>query len=353
MTKIFLKFIIDNADRLKEKILRPRIVEIGTSLILTTMTKFRKKFQSGNPVPSLDTSLDLEEHASDSETSALCRRISATQAKDPVREEILQRFEKWLDNVLAEEKHSEGIADEILSEVKDENASFIVGSRETKDDLYSTWSAMTALTQEVKLQGRAFKHLSSKMDPMSELGESIGKLLETYREALYDTSRLAEEIRAVRDERENELKRNAQDRSKRELISILIDIRDKLIIGLRSADESRRKLDEYRNSNWLKIFSINKSAVLNHMFEIVGSLRKGYMLGLDRLDETMQQFEIFEIICEGKPFDPRLMNVVDIEETVDKPDGIVLEVYRTGYMIDTDVLRSAEVKVARVPEQKT
>jgi molecular chaperone GrpE len=75
-------------------------------------------------------------------------------------------------------------------------------------------------------------------------------------------------------------------------------------------------------------------------------------MGLDRIDEALQQLGVSEIICEGQPFDPRKMNAVDVEETVDVPDGIVLEVYRTGYMIDANVLQPARVKVARAPEQK-
>jgi molecular chaperone GrpE len=47
------------------------------------------------------------------------------------------------------------------------------------------------------------------------------------------------------------------------------------------------------------------------------------------------------------------MNAVDIAETREAPDGTVLEVYRPGYMIDTDVLQPAQVKVARAPEQTT
>lgn len=39
--------------------------------------------------------------------------------KDPVREQILQRFANWLDYVLAEEKSIEGIAAELLSELED------------------------------------------------------------------------------------------------------------------------------------------------------------------------------------------------------------------------------------------
>ena len=74
-------------------------------------------------------------------------------------------------------------------------------------------------------------------------------------------------------------------------------------------------------------------------------------MGLDRIDEALQQLGVSEIICEGKPFDPRKMNAVDVEETAEVPDGIVLEVYRTGYMIDTNVLQPARVKVARGPEK--
>jgi molecular chaperone GrpE len=47
------------------------------------------------------------------------------------------------------------------------------------------------------------------------------------------------------------------------------------------------------------------------------------------------------------------MNAVDIEETRDVPDGTVLEVYRTGYLIDSEVLQPAQVKVARAAEQTT
>jgi molecular chaperone GrpE len=273
--------------------------------------------------------------------------------KDPVREQILQRFANWLDYVLAEEKPIEGIAAELLSELEDGNGSESVDPDDRADDLYSTWSAMTALTQEVKLQGRAFKQLSDNVDPLVGLSDSIEKLLEAHREALADPPwRIAEEAYAVLSVRENKLKLEAQDLARRGLLTVVIDIRDRLIIGLRSASESRRKLDEYRHSSWLDRIFIKKRAGINHMLEIVSSLKKGYRIGLDRLDETLQQLGVYEIECEGQPFDPRVMNVVDIEETVDVPDGMILEVYRTGYTIDNEVLRSAQVKVARAPVER-
>jgi len=297
--------------------------------------------------------LKLEDRRPQPEPLVLKEHFAEAKTKDALRVLILQRFAKWLDDVLAEEKPLEGVAAELLAELHDGKDSDTAGPRDGANDLHSTWSAMTALIQEIKLQGRAFKQISEKMAPFAGLDESIDKLLATHREALSDARRIAEEGRADRTQRESELKLEAHDRARRDFIGVIIEIRNSLIIGLRSAAESEWKLKGYRNWSRLKKFFINKSADQNQKLEIVNSLKKGYRMGLDRIDEALQQLGVNEIVCEGKPFDPRIMNAVDIEETGDVPDGIVLEVYRTGYMIDTEVLQPAQVKVARTPEQTT
>ena len=294
--------------------------------------------------------MKLEDRSPQLEPLVLKEHFAEAKTKDALRVLILQRFAGWLDDVLAEEKSLEGVAAELLAELHDQKDSDTAGPIDGAYDLHSTWSAMTALNQEIKLQGRAFKQLSEKMTPFAGLDESIDKLLATHREALSDARRIAEEGRADRTQRESELKLEAHDRARRELIGVIIEIRNSLIIGLRSAAESERKLKEYRNWSRLKNFFIHKSADHNQKLEIVNSLKKGYRMGLERIDEALQQLGVNEIVCEGKPFDPRIMNAVDIEETGDVPDGIVLEVYRTGYMIDTEVLQPAQVKVARAPE---
>ncbi len=290
------------------------------------------------------------------ELSYLNDHFAEAKTKEALKILILQRFAKWLDDVLTEEKPLEGVAAELLSELYDGRDSDTTGLPEGTYDLHSTWSALTALTQEIKLQGRAFKQLSDKMEPFAGLDASIDRLLAAHREALSDARRIAEEGRTDRTQRESELKREAHDRVRRELIGIIVEIRERLILGQRSARESQQKLNEHRNSGRLDKFTISKfffgkTADKNHLSDIVNSLKKGYRMGLDRIDEALQQLGVSEIICEGKPFDPRKMNAVDVEETAEVPDGIVLEVYRTGYMIDTNVLQPARVKVARGPEQ--
>jgi hypothetical protein len=76
------------------------------------------------------------------------------------REEILRRFEEWLDGALAAEEPPRGIDAEILAAM--------AGASEGEGApgagrAYSLWAAMTALTQEVKLQGRSFKELNDTL----------------------------------------------------------------------------------------------------------------------------------------------------------------------------------------------
>jgi molecular chaperone GrpE len=298
------------------------------------------------------TPLEMENRRPETKVPAITEQFDEAEPKDALRELLLHRFARWLDTVLAEEKPLEGIAAELLAEIEAENNSESAGPTDSRYDLYSTWSSMTALSQEIKLQGRAFKHLNDKMEPLHGQGGSIDRLLDGYNVLLSDVKRIAEEGRQAHTERENKLKREAHASGRRQLIDVIIDIRDKLHIGLRSANESSRKLDVYRRSTWLNELFIHRISGINQMREIVNSLKKGYRLGIERLDEVLQQNGIHEIVCEGKPFDPRVMNAVDLEETVAVPDGTVLEVYRTGYMIGNEVYQPAQVKIAREPYHK-
>ena len=295
--------------------------------------------------------MEQEDRNAQFNSVALNEQFAEAKTKEALRVLILQRFAGWLDDVLSEEKPLEGVAADLLAELYDDKDSDTVGSRAKTYDLHSTWSAMTALTQEIKLQGRAFKQLSEKMAPFAGLEATIDKLLATHREALSDARRIAEEGRTDRAERETELMLAVRDRARRELIGVITEIRDSLVIGLRSAAESQKKLKEDLRWSRLKKFFINKSADQSHKLEIVNSLKKGYRMGLDRINEALQSLGVTEIVCEGKPFDSRAMNAADIQETGEVPDGTVLEVYRAGYMIDSEVLQPAQVKVARAPNQ--
>jgi molecular chaperone GrpE len=234
------------------------------------------------------------------------------------REEILCRFEAWLDRVLAAEESPQGIAAELLASLSTETAA----DAEGQCDLYSMWAAVTSLTQEVKLQGRSFKQLSETLAPLADVAPQLA-----------------------------EMQREAQERARREMLDVLLDLRDRLGRGLEAARASQAKMRATRQSNW-QARLLARHSLLRQASEGLTALVGGYRLSLERLDEVLAQSDVREIDCQGQPFDPGTMYAVDVEETDQATEGTVVEVYRAGYEWKGEVHRAAQVKVARKPTSK-
>lgn len=214
----------------------------------------------------------------------------------PDRDAILSRFTAWLDDALRAEDPPRGIPDEILAA-----AGQVAGC-----DLYSVQSALTALTQEVKLQGRSFKQLSETLAPVLE--------------PQADTAR---------------------EQARREVMDALLDLHDRLARGLEAAREVARAIPvKTRRWPW-------GTARPDRETEIVEALRQGYALTAARLEEILASFDLREIECGGRPFDARRMQAVDTEETDRVAAGTVVAVYRRGYERNGNVYRTAQVRVAR------
>ena len=210
------------------------------------------------------------------------------------RAEILRRFEAYLDAAMSDEEPPVGIPAEILE-----------GDGEAENsptDWYTIWAAVTALTQEVKLQGRAFK----------QMGETLAA--------------------------------DAERRCRKESLGGLLEMRERLQRGLASVAER----PEIRPALWDRIFRERWRQVV-HALDVVNALEEGYRLSLGYLDDLLFQFQVQPIDCQGRKFDPRRMNAVDVEETEDAEEGTVLSVYRMGYEWNGELFRPAQVRVARRP----
>lgn len=210
------------------------------------------------------------------------------------RGEILQRFEQWLDTAMAEEDPPQGIPAEILAGD--------VAPETSPTDWYTVWAAMTALTQEVKLQGRAFKQMSET------------------------------------------LAAEAERRGRKESLGALLEARERLSRGL----EGARGHEELRPGFWDRIFA-QRWREVEHALGVLRAMEEGYRLSLGYLDDVLFQFQIRPIECEGRPFDPRRMNAVDVEETERAAEGTVVFVYRAGYEWNGELYRPAQVRVAKRP----
>jgi molecular chaperone GrpE (heat shock protein) len=246
------------------------------------------------------------------------------------RDEIVSRFEEWLDRALQAEEPPAGIDAEILRSL---DRLHEAADNEPDDaSSYALWAATTALTQEVKLQGRAFKELDATVSSIS--------------------TRLGDEIRAGNRERERELQREAERRCRKEILGALLDVRDRLERGLVSASATAAAMTEAPRRSWLaRIILRTQSTKVEPGAAILAALIKGYELSLDRLDQTLNDFNARQILSQGQPFDPRRMNAIDKQESAGVPAGTVLEVYRAGYEWNGEVFRTAQVKVSVPPEE--
>ncbi len=68
--------------------------------------------------------------------------------------------------------------------------------------------------------------------------------------------------------------------------------------------------------------------------------------------KTLEKFEIKQINCLGKKFDPNFHQAVSEEENKDKEIGEIIKVVQTGYLIQDRLLRPASVVVAKKEENK-
>jgi len=245
------------------------------------------------------------------------------------RDRLLRQFETWLDRALESEEPPAGLTDELLGALKNGEP---LPAMEGQCDLYYLWAAMTALTQEVKLQGRAFK----------QLNDTLARTQETFLQAVETNSSAPGPPAGNTDVPERGIDKRA--------IELLIDLRDRLVRGEGSVQTAMTAFEEStRRSRWTRWLGGDSH---HHVRETLAALRKGYALVQDGLDQALVEYNLFPIACEGQPFDPQRMTAVEIEETDVLPEGTVVSEYRAGYEWNGEVYRPAQVKVARPPKER-
>lgn len=183
------------------------------------------------------------------------------------------------------------------------------------------------------------------MGPVGKLPGDVQAVLDAHREAIDAAKAVAQDARDLRQDRDERIMQAAHEAANRQFLDLLLDLRDRLERGLRSAEELLREAREDQ-PGWLsRAFGANRR--VGRLTGAANALAKGCELSLNQVDESLDRLGVSEIACEGEPFDPDRMKAVDVEETADAAEGTVLEVYRAGYEWHGQVCRLAEVKVAR------
>jgi molecular chaperone GrpE len=82
--------------------------------------------------------------------------------------------------------------------------------------------------------------------------------------------------------------------------------------------------------------------------EAFGEFAQGVTLIRENLKGALQGMGVETIPCEGV-FDPALHEVLAEQEHADVPKGQILQVHRAGYKLKDQLVRTAQVVVARPP----
>ena len=81
----------------------------------------------------------------------------------------------------------------------------------------------------------------------------------------------------------------------------------------------------------------------------LASLQSGVMMIQQQLKNALAETGLEEIDAAGKPFDPNIHEAISQQESIEIPEGNVLQQVRKGYKLKDRLLRPAAVVVARKP----
>ena len=83
----------------------------------------------------------------------------------------------------------------------------------------------------------------------------------------------------------------------------------------------------------------------NNFGDETSKFLEGFRMVYNQTKALLEKFEVKEIDCLNKEFDPALEQAIATEKDKNKPSGTVLKVYQKGYMYKDKVLRHAMVIV--------
>jgi molecular chaperone GrpE len=144
------------------------------------------------------------------------------------------------------------------------------------------------------------------------------------------------------------------------LASDLNDLRQTLMRRQADFDNYRKRIEKERAEDakrhtarvvegLIPIIDGFEHALAAHREAEYENYRKGFELIYRQLVDTVTRLGVERTDPLGKQFDPHLHQAMDRTETIDHPDGTILQVFQPGYIFHGRVLRPAMVGVAVHP----
>ena len=230
-----------------------------------------------------------------------------------LKETLLDRLRAYLDGLdtadapesaVAETADASPMATEVAGDPADDEAR----------DLFSVFAEIAATRNEVRTQSRIVKDALDQFRAVFETLQSGNAALD--RELKEARARAGEQTRTIL----------------RPLLLDIIDVRDRLSAGLAAGPpENRSPLW----SRWRRTASVPDP------------WREGLEMTLRRLDRVLADRRVTPIATIGRPFTPDVARVVATRDDPSVAEGLVIAESRTGFEWDGQLLRAAEVIVAK------
>jgi molecular chaperone GrpE len=90
----------------------------------------------------------------------------------------------------------------------------------------------------------------------------------------------------------------------------------------------------------------------SQMTEEVKNWAVGFQMILEQFKNILTQNGVVVFVSEGKLFDSGRHEAVEIEESTENPDGLILKEFAKGYSCGERIIRVARVKVAKKITEK-
>jgi len=181
-----------------------------------------------------------------------------------------------------------------------------------KTDLFSLFTELAALRNEVKLESRQVKN-------------ALDLFKQTFETLQSSQEQLIKDIEQCRREKNLQLRDNL-----RSLLLAFLDIYDRIEAGAVT-------LNSYSTSSW--------SQICRKEIRLIRGLQEGQAMTLRRLEQLLARYQIRPLETLNKPLDPHCMQVVEVEYQPELTNGIVTGELRKGFIWEEEILRQAEVKV--------
>ncbi|MBE9563061.1 MAG: nucleotide exchange factor GrpE, partial [Proteobacteria bacterium] len=182
-------------------------------------------------------------------------------------------------------------------------------------DLFSLFTELAALRNEVKLESRQVKN-------------SLELFKDTFATMQDSHKQISSELERCRESQTTQHREIT-----RTMLLEFLEIYDRIKAGI-------IVLNAYKTPTW--------QYFCKQEINLIHGLQEGQSMTLRRFEQLLEKYQVQPIKVLDQPVNPHCMQVIEISHLANVGNGIVVEELRTGFMWENEVLRSAEVKVNKI-----